>query len=375
MTVPPQEPPKSLPQKYKAQPPVDPDKLISPVILWRRRLSEAEKAFLEYEFLPMVRLIECANPDKPRIGTSRRLNDDPLRFSHEPHLQFEATTITAFKQGMGESPCHLTTRFLGLFGPNGPMPLHLTEYAFKREHQFRDTTLRAFADVFHHRILSLFYRAAIAGEPTYSYDRPSEDHFSLYTGALAGFGPTEFRQRDDLPDAVKYHFTAHFAQQTRSADGLLEILKCFFALPIEIEEFIGEWLYISADQVSELGGNHLFAKIGISAALGNRVWSCDTKFRLVFGPLDLADYESLLPDGMSMPRLLSAVRSYVGDELEWDVALVLKREQVPHLNLGLYGKLGWTTWIAPQEKGGPVRDLNLRPRQITEKKTVSKQAA
>ena len=375
MTLPPQEPSKSLPQKHQNKPPVDPDKLISPIILWRRRLSKAEKTFLEYEFLPMVRLIECANLDKPRIGTSRRLHDDPLRFSHEPHLQFEATTITAFKQGIGDAPSKLTTRFLGLFGPNGPMPLHLTEYAFKREHQFRDTTLRAFSDIFHHRILSLFYRAAISGEPTYSYDRPKEDHFSLYTGALAGFGPKEFRERDDLPDAVKYHFTAHFAQQTRSADGLLEILKCFFELPILIEEFIGEWLYISANQVSELGRNPLFAKIGISAALGNRVWSCDSKFRLVFGPLDLTDYENLLPDGMSMPRLLSAVKAYTGDELEWDVALVLKREQVPQLHLGRFGKLGWTTWIAPMATGGPVRDLNLKPRQITEKKKHSVKAA
>ena len=334
---------------------------------WRGRLRSAEKDFLDYEFLPLVRLIECANPDKPRIGTSRRCQDDPVRFSHEPHLQFEASTITAFKQGVGTNPSRMTSRFLGLFGPNGPMPLHLTEYAFKREHQHRDTTMRAFADVFHHRILSLFYRAAITGEPAFSFDRPEQDRYSIYTGALAGFGPTEFRHRDDLPDVVKYHFAGRLALQTRGADGLLAILSCYFNLPVELEEFIGEWLYLPKKQVTALNGFRNAGLLGVGAALGGRVWSSDTKFRVAFGPLSLRDYEGLLPDGISMPRLLSAVRAYCGDELEWDVALVLKRNQVPTTRLGQYGKLGWTTWLSPKKQGGPVRDLNLRPRQVTEK--------
>ncbi|KZK97736.1 hypothetical protein PsAD5_01971 [Pseudovibrio sp. Ad5] len=344
---------------------------VTPEALWKQRLRSAEKDYLSYEFLPLVRLIECSNPEMPRIGTSRRCQDDPVRFSHEPHLQFEASTITAFKQGVGAKPSRLTSRFLGLFGPNGPMPLHLTEYAFKQEHQHRDTTMRAFADVFHHRILSLFYRAAITGEPAFSFDRPEQDRYSIYTGALAGFGPTEFRHRDDLPDVVKYHFAGRLALQTRGADGLLAILSCYFNLPVALEEFIGEWLYLPKNQVTALNGFRNAGLLGVGAALGGRVWSSDTKFRVAFGPLSLRDYEGLLPDGVSMPRLLSAVRAYCGDELEWDVALVLKRNQVPTTRLGQYGKLGWTTWLSPKKQGDPVRDLNLRPRQVTEKSKAS----
>ncbi len=372
----PDEPPPKLPRKPSASGEHLPktEQELSPEILWKQRLHAAEKDFLTYEFLPLVRLIECANPDMPRIGTSRRCQDDPVRFSHEPHLQFEASTITAFKQAAGSKPSRLTSRFLGLFGPNGPMPLHLTEYAFKREHQHRDTTMRAFADVFHHRVLSLFYRAAISGEPAFSFDRPEQDRYSIYTGALAGFGPSEFRHRDDLPDVVKYHFAGRLALQTRGADGLLAILSCYFNLPVELEEFIGEWLYLPKKQVTALNGFKNAGLLGVGAALGGRVWSSDTKFRVVFGPLCLSDYESLLPDGASMPRLLSAVRAYCGDELEWDVALVLKRKEVPPLQLGNYGKLGWTSWLAPRKQGDPVRDLNLRPRQVTAKSKMSEQS-
>ncbi|KZL12576.1 hypothetical protein PsAD2_03882 [Pseudovibrio axinellae] len=341
---------------------------------WKRRFQLAEKDYLSYEFLPLVRLIECAHPNKPRIGTSRRCKDDPVRFSHEPHLQFEATTITAFKQSIGAKPNRLTSRFLGLFGPNGPMPLHLTGYAFKREHQHRDTTMRAFADVFHHRVLSLFYRAAVTAEPAFSFDRPDDDRFSVYTGSIAGFGPTEFRHRDKFPDVVKYHFTARLALQTRNCEGLLAILSSFFNLPVDLEEFIGEWLYLPKNQVTTLNGFRNAGVLGVGAALGARVWSSDTKFRVVFGPLCLHDYERLLPDGVSMPRLLSAVRAYCGDELEWDVTLVLKREQTPKTHLGQYGKLGWTTWLSPQKHGGPVRDLNLRPREIVRKSKMTNQS-
>ena len=47
---------------------------------------------------------------------------------------------------------------LGLFGPNGPLPLHITEYVRDRIRNQNDPTLVAFADIFHHRILSLFVR-------------------------------------------------------------------------------------------------------------------------------------------------------------------------------------------------------------------------
>jgi type VI secretion system protein ImpH len=39
------------------------------------------------------------------------------------------------------------------------------------------------------------------------------------------------------------------------------------------------------------------------------------------------------------------VRSYVGDELLWDVQLILKRQSVPQTQLGQQGQLGWTSFL------------------------------
>ena len=101
--------------------------------------------------------------------------------------------------------------------------------------------------------------------------------------------------------------------------------------------------------------------IGVSAAIGERVWDCQHRFRIVYGPLTLADYERMLPGGDSLFAMVALVRNYVGDEYAWDVNLVLEREQVPQARLGEYGRLGWTTWLAPETIGADADDLHLDP--------------
>ena len=57
------------------------------------------------------------------------------------------------------------------------------------------------------------------------------------------------------------------------------------------------------------------------------------------------------------------VRNYVGDELEWDVNLVLKSREVPALKLGGAERLGWTTWLHPRTSQRNAADLHLRPKR------------
>jgi type VI secretion system protein ImpH len=93
------------------------------------------------------------------------------------------------------------------------------------------------------------------------------------------------------------------------------------------------------------------------------VWSRQHKFRIVIGPLPLADYLRLLPGGTSFHRLIPIVRNYAGDTLIWDVNIILKREEVPPTRLGDRktggGALGWTTWLMPRGKPTDAADLYL----------------
>ena len=162
-----------------------------------------------------------------------------------------------------------------------------------------------------------------------------------------------------MPDLTKLHFAGHLSCQTRHAEGLASILAAFFQVPVRIESFIGNWLTLPEADRTRLGHSPRTAALGQTALLGGRVWSRQDKFRVVLGPLDLADYRRMLPGGRSFHRLIPIVRNYVGDVLIWDVNLILRREQVPPIRLGRQGQLGWTTWLMPRNGTTDAADLFL----------------
>jgi type VI secretion system protein ImpH len=91
------------------------------------------------------------------------------------------------------------------------------------------------------------------------------------------------------------------------------------------------------------------------------VYECRQKFRIRIGPMTYADFERLLPGGDSLDRLRAWLKNYVGDELEWEAQLVLKKEEVPSAQLGTLGRLGWSTWLKSRPFSRDAEDLILRP--------------
>jgi len=290
-----------------------------------------------------------------------RISDDPVRLGQEPSLAFAPSTAASFKPGAEGLPWRLQVFFLGLFGPNGPLPLHLTEYARDRLRNNDDPAFARFADIFHHRMLSLFYRAWAAAQPSVNFDRPESDRFSLYIGALIGMGMPSFRDRSPLPDLAKFHHAGLLAGSVRSAAGLEALIEGCFDMPVLVEEFIGEWVVIAERDRLRLGGSKETASLGETSTLGGRVWSCSQKFRVVMGPLNLQQYTRMAFGGTSLKRLTSLVRSYIGDELTWDVELILKKEETPFIRLGQAGHLGQTSWCITKTPEKDLRDLRLSP--------------
>ncbi|MBK9616678.1 MAG: type VI secretion system baseplate subunit TssG [Uliginosibacterium sp.] len=136
-----------------------------------------------FDFLSLMRLIECANPDQPRLGEAASPAQEAVRLRASPALDFAPATLAEVAR-IEDGRLLIDVRFLSLFGPNGALPLHLTEYAWDRLHNHRDPTLARFADVFHHRMLLAFYRACAQADPAVSYDREDDDVFALQLGAI-----------------------------------------------------------------------------------------------------------------------------------------------------------------------------------------------
>lgn len=319
----------------------------------------------KFGFFHALRSIECAYPDKPLIGHAKRPSDDPVRFGQEVTLAFEPSTISRYIPSKNGHPPRLNEYFLGLFGPNGPMPLHITEYAKSRMHNYHDQTMSRFADIFHHRMISFFYRARANTEPTYNFDRPSNNKFSTYTGSLLGIGRSTLLERDALPDLAKLHYAGHLAHHAKNADGLKSIIADFFKLPVNLQQFVGEWLDIEHSDLSRLGRSPATSSLGMSAVLGSRVWGCQNKFRLVFGPLTYQQYESLLPSGERLDKLIAIVHNYLGHELQWDVNLILKSEEIKGVRLGDSSRLGWSSWLGLRTSLKDANPLVLNPLRNT----------
>lgn len=317
-------------------------------------LDGLEAAAYRFDPFEALRRIECAYPERPRLGASARPADDAIRIHQTPSLGFAPAALVRYRGAADSCPGVLEQYFFGLFGPNGPMPLHLTDYAHDRLHNHRDSTFAAFADIFHNRFAALLYRAWATSRPAVSGDRPEDDRFSDYMDSLIGLGQPAMRERDRWPDAAKRFFAGRLASAARGPEGLEAVLVDFFALPMRIEEYAGEWVRLGPDVQMRLGAALGLAEspgagcgLGVDTIIGEAAWSAEHRFSIVAGPLDREQFLSFLPTERRLAALASIVRNYTADELAWELVLLIRARDVPATRLGEEGILGWTSWLAP----------------------------
>ena len=315
-----------------------------------------------FEFFWAVRLLQAQFPRLPRIGHSKLLQQDPIRFGQKPSLAFEAASIHSLEPG--DVPKLQLTSF-GLFGPNGPMPTCMTEYAL-----LAGSALAPFADVFHHRLISLFYRAWESAQKAADLDRAriqppaaeaagetdegsgekfSEQRFARFISSLFGFGLASLHHAGVVPDNAKLYYSGQFVSQWRNAEGVEAILSDYFELPARVEQFVGRWIDVPEENFTRLGQDSETAVLGQTAIAGRRFWDRRMNFRIHLGPMNLEDFLKFLPRQPSFDRLRAWVSDYVGQEFLWDLRLILKQDQVPPISLGGVGQLGWITFLRTSE--------------------------
>ena len=312
-----------------------------------------------YDFFYVLRQVEAARPDLPRLGEAARPADEPVRLGQEPLLDFAPAALSGVRPARDSRPPVIEVRFLGLLGPNGPLPLHLTEYARDRLLNHGDAAFARFLDVINHRFLLLFYRAWAQAQPVANLDRARDDRFAKYVGALFGAGLQSTQQRDAAEDEIKLHHAGTLARAVRNADGLRAMLSHYFRLPVRVEQFVARWMRLPETDRTRLTAGQGSAQLGRSAVLGAAVWDAQSHIRLHIDAPTLREYEEFLPGGPAGARLVALLRSYLGWELCWDVRLSLALAEVPSTTLGRAGRLGWTTWLAGGPRADDAHDLLL----------------
>ncbi len=313
-----------------------------------------------FGFYSALRLLQSCFRDLPRVGYSWSAGRDPIRFAQSPALDFAPSTLESVQRKDPALPPVLYFRHFGLFGPNGPLPLCLTEYARDRLLHHGDPTFAAFCNIFHHRLLSFFFRTWADAQKSVDFDRPKDSRWLYYVGSLVGLGMESLTERQTVPDRAKLYFAGRLVQQTRNAEGLEAIVQDFFGIRTRLLTFIGRWLKLPGGSVCKLGVSPETGSLGATVIVGTRFWTCQLHFRLRLGPMSLAEYERMLPTGNSFRRLCDWVRLYTGEHFSWDVQLVLAKEQVPATQMGKMGRLGWTTWLKTKPFDHDADDLILQ---------------
>lgn len=325
-----------------------------------------------HDLFHTLRWIDARAGARLPLGRDTVARNEPVRLRQEPSMAFAPSTLASVTLGRGNRPPELSIYSFGLFGPNGPLPLHLTEYARERMHHYGDHTLSGFADVFHHRLILLFYRAWADAQSTVSLDR-KEARFTRYVASLLHMGMPSLARRDAVMDHAKFFMAGQLLRQTRNPEGLKQILQTFFSVPVRIAEFVPQWIRLDPSQRLGLGGA---MGLGQDTILGAAVRDAQHKFRIELGPLTRADYASFLPGGRRARQLLHWVRDYIGVELAWDVRPVLRRQDVRGVKLGEPQPLGLSSWLGKRRtEQGDARDLLLDYEGRDRAKRDARQAA
>jgi type VI secretion system protein ImpH len=302
-----------------------------------------------FDFFQAMRLLERLYPQRQPVGRHSRPAHEVVRLRSRVSLEFPPSQIYQLTRPEAEAddqPPQMSVAFMGLAGPLGVLPNVYTELLLERL-RAGDLALAEFLDLFNHRMISFFYRAWEKYRFPVAYERGLEDRFTEFLFDLIGMGTRGLRYRLSLPDEGLLAYGGLIAQRPHSASTISAILSDYFGVPVQIEQFTGQWLKLDQENLSRLGIAN--SRLGLSTVLGRRVWDNQSKFRLKVGPLTYKKFIAFLPVGSAFKPATELTRLLVGLEFDFDLQLILKAPEVPGCVLTTRARrrprLGWTSWL------------------------------
>lgn len=340
----------------------------------RERLKkELSEEGSEFEFVQAMRLLMRLYPDRAPIGGWEQPSREVVRLSVPASFAFPPAEIASLElpdepvgdnsgtppTAGGRQQARMAVRFFGLTGPQGVLPHLYTEHAAARS-RARDHAFRDFLDVFHHRALSLFYRAWERYHTTVPAERGEEDRLRGHLLDIAGAGTSEVRKRSALDPNTLAFYAGLFGMRTRPAVGLAQLVADYFDVPAQIEQFVGEWQELRDGGQLCLDADDLDGQLG-AAVVGDAVFDPMARVRLKIGPLTRAQFDRFLPGGSQHHTLRELAHFYADEQVGVDAQLVLARDEIPGAALATPGAptLGYGTWLRTKPPTHDASDVQF----------------
>ncbi|MEL6617275.1 MAG: type VI secretion system baseplate subunit TssG [Pseudomonadota bacterium] len=319
--------------------------------------AERKKQRSAWGFLQAMRFLERRAGKKPRIGQSRRISQDVVDMGQDPYTGFAASDLS--EAAMDANPPRLRPRFLGFFGPFGPLP-HAISREVDRWVRNGDRAFVRFADIFVARFQQLFYRAWSDARPITQHDHPSGGQFPRFLRALTGDASPAYDGISPVDDTVRLRYTALTMGRVRSPVRLRQVLRAHFGVHVRVEEFVTSWLDFAEEDRSVMGLQGM--GLGRDLRVGQRAPSISEKIVLHLECDTMDQYRSFLPGRDRQAELRDLVQGYLGAFFEIDVALWLPRYEIAPAQLGQTTQLGWTSAM-PISQGKRIQSDMVRATQ------------
>jgi type VI secretion system protein ImpH len=328
----------------------------------RKASSLREQLFEEterFDFVQAVRVLARLHPERAHPGGDAAPEQEVVRFASDLSPAFPRAEVQDAQPADETSPARLVVNFMGVATPSsfGALPRRYAEEirALVRE---KSTALRDFLDLFNHRLISLFLRARERHHPVIHFERGANGGFERALAALLGIATPRLRARLALDDHALFARAGLLAMRPMPASALESLVSSVFGEPAEVEPFQPASHRIEPDDQNRLGAAN--SSLGADFFLGEEVVLVESRFRLRVGPLALGAYDALLPDQAGHAKLVDLLRFATRGELDFEIQLLLAREEAPALQLGAAGaargRLGWSSWLAPAPGPGPALD-------------------
>ena len=311
-------------------------------------LSELRRRPTAFEFFQAVRILERLRPDRSDVGRFVDPATEVVRFTVPANLAFPPSEIATLELP-DDGPATLCVNFMGLTGPLGVLPYEYTLLVAERLRS-RDHALGTFLDIFNHRLISLFYRAWQKTRVTVCYEKATDDRLSRHLLDFVGLG-TDVEHHGLTPlQRTLLFYVGLLAPQARGAESLERLLEDIFDVPVHVEQFVGGWYDLPLPDQCAVGDEQDYStQLGLGAVAGDQVWDQQTRARIRLGPMSAERYADFLPTGSAHALLRWLVRFFSRGAFDFEVQLVLARDQVAGCVLGEPGEqrqpLGWATWI------------------------------
>jgi type VI secretion system protein ImpH len=282
-----------------------------------------------HDFTQVAYLLEQHWKERGKIGDGL---DRWCRFRPANETSFPAADIRRCRYDE-QGRLDIQLNFMGFYGVDAAVPNYFSDRALQDDDGGR--ALRAFLDIFNHRLYALYYQAWKKYRPTFYLDEPSNPYLRMVS-AIAGWSVDS-----DQGKALSY--AGLLGRRVRNAQALEGLLGDYLdALPIIVNQFKSRWVNVKSNK--ELGRSGL--RLGDNLLLGERVLDICGKIEIVIGPVTPKESMQLMPTTSKGRSVIELIKRYLPANIDFDLVIEISTGSVDSEPLGSDQLvLGWSTWL------------------------------